>query len=63
MIQDVYQESYHNTLQPIITDKEKQKEEVVQDKGIFLHKPYDILSNPAPQQSQNLILYKKKSTI
>jgi len=42
IIQEVYQEMYLETLQPMIIDKEKQKENIVQDKEIFFHKPYAI---------------------
>ena len=36
ILQKAYQETYHNTPQPIVIDKEKQKEGVVQDKEVFL---------------------------
>ena len=39
----VYQELYQEALQPMIIDKGKQKEDVVQNKEVFLYKPYDIL--------------------
>jgi len=42
MIQEVYQESYHNTSQSMIINKKKQKEGVVQNKEIFLDKLYVI---------------------
>ena len=34
----------NNTSQPIIMDKGKQKEGVVQNEEIFLYKPYNILT-------------------
>jgi len=42
MIQDTYQESYHDSFQLITTDKGKWKEGVVQYEEVFLYKPYDI---------------------
>ena len=38
-IQDVYK---NNHLEPMIIDKRKKKEDRVQDKEVFLYKPYDI---------------------
>jgi len=38
----VYQETYQDTQQPMIINKEKQKKGIVQDKEVFLYKPYTI---------------------
>lgn len=37
------QEIYQDNSQPIIIDKVKQREYVIQDKKVFLYKPYNIL--------------------
>jgi len=48
----------------MIVNKEKQKEDRVQDEEVFLYKPYDISSkyhqNQANQKPLNLNLYKMK---
>ena len=43
-IQDVYKTNHPNIEHPIIINKEKQKEEIVQDKEVFLYKLYGISS-------------------
>jgi len=47
MIQKTYQDTHEETLQPIDMDKEKQIEDVVQDKEVFLYKPYNVSSKPS----------------
>jgi len=43
-IWETYQDIHYNILQPMIVNKEKQKEDRVQDEKVFLYKPYGILS-------------------
>ena len=43
-LQKTYQNKYQELKQPEIVNKEKQKEKRVQDKKVFLYKPYDISS-------------------
>ena len=48
-LQEVYQEIYQDIPQPMVVNKGKQKEKVVQDEEVFLYKPYAIsleLSRP-----------------
>jgi len=41
-IQNTYQDIYQDIEQLIIVEKEKQKKDRIQDKEVFLYKPYDI---------------------
>jgi len=44
ILYETYWDSYQKPPQPMIIDKEKQKESIVQDKEVFLYKPYNILA-------------------
>ena len=44
IIQNTYQKTYDDIPQPMIVNKEKQKEDRVQDKEVFLYEHYNILS-------------------
>jgi len=54
----VYQETYQDTPQPMVVDKEK--EEVIQDKEVFLYKPYTISSEPNRPTIPKSILLKEQ---
>jgi len=41
-IQNTYQDIYQDIGQLIIVEKGKQKEDRIQDKEVFLYKPYNI---------------------
>ena len=47
IIQEAYQDTHKEALQPVDIDKGKQKEGVVQDKEVFLYKPYNTSSKPS----------------
>jgi len=61
IIQEACQDIYYNIPQPMIVDKGKQKENRIQDKKIFLYKPYSISSElnkpktPKPTFVQNKV--------
>lgn len=57
IIQKAYQDTHYDTLQPMIVDKGKQKEDRVQDKEIFLYKPYDILLELSKPKMPKLIFF------
>jgi len=56
----VYQETYQDTPQPMVVDKGKQKEEVIQDKEMFLYKLYTISSEPNRPTTPKHILLKEQ---
>ena len=56
-IQDVYK---NNHLEPMIIDKRKKKEDRVQDKEVFLYKPYDISLKSSWSKTLKLIFIQDK---
>lgn len=51
---------YHNTLQPMIINKRKQKEGAIQDEEVFLYKPYTISLEPSRLKTPKLIFIQKE---
>jgi len=60
MTQDVYQESYYNSPQPMTMNKEKQKEGIIQDEKGFLYKPYIISFEPSKLKTPTLVFITDK---
>lgn len=47
----------------MVINKEKQKEDIIQDEEVFIYKPYDISSKPSRSKTSESIFIQEKAKI